>query len=156
MLVSHCLLRERRHLPFLWVTGTSCSSTDLLTWTIFNNSLLIQSSSRLKALWRTEKCDVISCPCYSLPETHTGCWGGLALVCEQEEREHRRWQVWGSQADKDSPAYSGGCSETVVLHSQKRPYSIHQSSTKKLPRLEKPQKTCKVIVSSTIKYQLHT
>lgn len=34
MLMSHCSLRAIRHLPFLWVIGTSCSSgSGLLTWT---------------------------------------------------------------------------------------------------------------------------
>lgn len=93
MLMSHCSLRELSHWPLLWVTGTSCSSTDLLTWTFltihYSHST---SSSHLKAPRRTEKHDIISCSCYCLPEMHTGCWGN-SLSCISRKKQCVTGQV---------------------------------------------------------------
>lgn len=128
MLMSHCSLREINHLPFLGVTGTSCSSRgDLLTWAIFNNSLLIQSSSCLKAPWRSEKHDIISCPCCSLPETPLVAGGISPCVWTGRNRAWKR-----AYKQTRITLLVGGCSGPVALYAQYRPYSIHHSYSKKL------------------------
>lgn len=157
MLMSHCSLREIRHLPFLWVIGTSCSSgSDLLTWTFSTIRYSSSVSSSLLKL-REGLNNMTSSLVHAVPYLkHRRAAGGIRSCGQAGGNGACNRASVGRRGRQGLPCLQSSVGvlelEFFILSTDPRALIGHQQN---LSRLEKHQKRCEV-VSSAVKHHLLT
>lgn len=157
MLMSHCSLRAIRHLPFLWVIGTSCSSgSGLLTWTFSTIRYSYSVSSSLLKL-REGLNNVTSSLVHAVPYLKCMRAAGGIRLCGRAGRNRACSRANAGHLGRQGlPCLQSSLGalelEFFILSTKPRALIGHEQN---LCRLEKHQKRCEV-VSSAVKHHLLT